>query len=90
MVDIHRRNPHIYLGGRIHRKKLMGCGMGSVLLNIGGAGSGSSYPSVSDYEETTGRQVAGRGLGEKHLSAKLEKLLVKPLNKKPSNIKFDL
>ena len=55
MSSTHRRNPHIYLGGRIHRKKLIGEGMGSVLLNVGGAGSGSSYPSVNDYEETTGR-----------------------------------
>jgi len=90
MVDIHRRNPHIYLGGRIHRRKLMGEGMGSVLLNNGGAGGGSSYPSVNDYEQATGRRVAGGGLGEKHLSSKLEKLMVKPLNKKPHNIKFEL
>lgn len=90
MVHIHRRNPHIYLGGRIHRKKLMGEGMGSVLLNVGGAGGGSSYPSVNDYEDTTGRRVVGGALGEKHLSAKLEKLMVKPLSKKPHNIKFDM
>ena len=68
----------------------MGEGMGSVLLKVGGAGGGSSYPSVNEYENTTGRQVRGGGLGEKHLSAKLEKLMVKPLNKKPANIKFDL
>jgi len=77
---------HMYVRGRIHRKKLMGEGMGSVLLNVGGAGSGSSYPSVSSYTETTGRQVVGRGI---HLGDKLEKLMVKPLNKKPQNIKFD-
>jgi hypothetical protein len=85
MVDLHRRNPHIYLGGRIHRRKLMGCGMGSVLLNKGGAGAGSSYPSVADYTEITGRQVKGGHLGEK-----LDKLMVKPLTKKPNNIKFEL
>lgn len=96
MVDIHRRNPHIYLGGRIHRRKLMGEGMGSVIMNVGGAGGGSSYPSVNEYEDTTGRRVVGGSLArfqphaEKHLSAKLEKLLVKPLNKKPANIKFDM
>ena len=82
---VHRRNPHIYLGGRIHRMKLMGEGMGSVLLNVGGAGGGSSYPSVSDYTEVTGRPVRGGNLG-----GKLEKLMVKPLSKKPHNIKFEM
>jgi len=80
-----RRNPHMYLGGRIHRKPLMGAGMGSVLLNVGGAGGGSSYPSVQDYSATTGRQVRGGGLG-----SKLDSLVVKPLAKKPANIKFSL
>jgi hypothetical protein len=85
MVEVHRRNPHIYVGGRIHRRRLMGAGMGSVLMNVGGAGSGSSYPSVADYTEITGRQVKGGDLGNK-----LDKLIVKPLNKKPHNIKFDI
>jgi len=82
---VHRRNPHCYIGGRIHLRKLMGSGMGSVLLNVGGAGAGSSYPSVSDYKEITGRPVRGGNLGEK-----LERLMVKPLSKKPHNIKFEL
>ena len=85
MVEIHRRNPNVYMGGRIHRRKLMGQGMGSVLLNVGGAGGGSSYPSVRDYTEQTGRQVRGGGLGDK-----LDKLMVKPLSKKPQNIKFSI
>ena len=84
---IHRANPNVMCGGRIHRKKLMeGTGMGSVLLNKGGAGAGSSYSDLDDYMNITGNNPArGSGLGEK-----LHKLIVKPLSKKPTNIKFDL
>jgi hypothetical protein len=80
-----RKNPNVYIGGRIHRKRLAGSGMGSVLMNKGGAGAGSSYSSVNDYEATTGLNVKGAGLGEK-----LSKLMVKPLNKKPHNIRFEM
>ncbi|NBR23486.1 MAG: hypothetical protein EBU08_06885 [Micrococcales bacterium] len=79
-----------YAGGRRLRagRKLMGRGMGSVLLNVGGAGGGSSYASIQDYEHTTGRQVPmGRGLGM-GLNSKLEQLMVKPLAKKPTTIRF--
>jgi hypothetical protein len=90
-MTLQRRNPNLYLGGRIHRRKLMGEGMGSVLLSRGGAGAGSSYPSVSDYMATTGRMVnEGRGLGGKVFEDKLHKLVVKPLHKKPQNIHFSL
>jgi hypothetical protein len=84
---LHRANPNVCVMGRIHRKKLMeGRGMGSVLLNKGGAGGGSSYESIDDYMTTTGNSPArGSGLGEK-----LHKLIVKPLTKKPQNIKFDM
>jgi hypothetical protein len=85
MYKMSGRNPHMYCSGRIHRRKLMGCGMGSVLLNVGGAGGGSAYPSVADYTEITGRQVKGGDLGNK-----LDKLMVKPISKKPHNIKFDI
>ncbi len=80
-----RRNPNVYIGGRIHRKRLAGCGMGSVLMNKGGAGGGSSYSSVDNFEATTGLNVKGAGLGEK-----LSKLMVKPLTKKPHNIRFEM
>lgn len=83
--NMQRRNPNVHVGGRIHRRRLMGCGMGSVLMNRGGAGSGSTYMSVQDYSATTGNRPAGTGLGEK-----LSKLLVKPLTKKPHNIRFDM
>lgn len=86
MVHICRRNPHIYLGGRIHRRPLMGSGMGSVLMNVGGAGGGSSYESPSAYTETTGRPVFRGG----DLGRKLQGLIVKPLQKKPQNIKFEM
>ena len=84
---LHRSNPNVMCCGRIHRKKLMeGRGMGSVLLNVGGAGSGSSYTSIDDYMNITGNSPArGSGLGEK-----LNRLIVKPLTKKPQNIKFDM
>ena len=58
-------------------------GSQAVLLNKGGAGSGSSYASVEDYEATTGLNVKGAGLDEK-----LSKLMVKPLTK--SRIIFGL
>jgi hypothetical protein len=63
-----------------------GRGMGSVLLNKGGAGGGSSYESIDDYMNITGNSPArGSGLGEK-----LHKLIVKPVSRKPANIKFDM
>lgn len=84
---LHRANPNVCVMGRIHRKKIMeGRGMGSVLLNKGGAGNGSSYTSMDEYMTITGNSPArGSGLGEK-----LHKLVVKPLSKKPQNIKFDM
>lgn len=84
---LHRSNPNVMCCGRIHRKKLMeGRGMGSVLLSKGGAGGGSSYESIDAYMDITGNNPArGSGLGEK-----LHKLIVKPLTKKPQNIKFDM
>jgi hypothetical protein len=59
--------------------------MGSVLLNKGGAGSGSSYDSPEDYEKTTENKIMGQGFSEK-----LSKMIVKPLVKKPKNINFEL
>ena len=70
---------------------IRGKGMGSVLLRTGGAGGGSSYPSVDDYVSITGRPVpsiSGKGLGS--ISKKLEALSIKPSNKKVKNIKFEL
>jgi hypothetical protein len=85
-MTLQRANPNVYVMGRLHRKKLMeGKGMGSILLNTGGAGAGSSYSSIDDYINTTGNKIStGSGLGEK-----LNKLVVKPLTKKPQNIRFD-
>ena len=53
------------------RKYMKGRGMGSVLLNKGGAGGASAYESVGDYTATTGVNpyansgisTMGRGLG---------------------------
>ena len=80
---VHRRSPNICVAGRLHRP-MLAKGMGSVLLNKGWTGSGSAYPSVEEYKETT-----GRGLGGK-LTDKLSKLIVKPVMKKPKNISFDM
>lgn len=60
-------------------KHLKGMGMGSVLLNKGGAGSASSYIDIDDYVNATGKNPfssKGKGLGE--LSKKLQKLNVQP------------
>ena len=76
--------------GTLHtgRRHIYGRGMGSVLLNKGGAGSGSSYSSMDDYIATT-RSIGG-SLGKKSLSSmnkKIEGLLVK---KKEKNINFNI
>lgn len=83
----------MYIGGRKLNGKGMCCkgmcfgsGMGSVLLNRGGSGSGSSYTSIDDYMKTTGvNPTRGSGLGEK-----LGSLVVKPLQKKVKNIQFSM
>ena len=96
----------IYLPGmpnvnmpRGHRQR-QGRGMGSVLL--GGVGSASSYESVDDYLETTGRKLSvpsGKGLypiggslgvDRNGLNKKLESLSVAPKKSKAKNIRFNL
>jgi hypothetical protein len=64
---------------------MLGKGMGSIILNKGGPGVGSSYDSVADYADTT-----GRGLGKSGMADKLSKLIVKPISKKPKNINFSM
>lgn len=76
--------PRMSIMGRHHSRVVRGGGMGSVLLNKGGTGSGSSYVSPEDYEATTGVRIAGSGLG-----GKLARLSVKPLSqKRTKNITF--
>jgi len=79
------------------RKYMRGRGMGSVLLNRGGAGGASGYESVGDYTATTGVDPygrpssvssTGRGLGQ--LNKKLEELAIKPRKRKEKNINFNL
>ena len=55
------------------------CG-GAILLNKGGAGVGSSYPSVEEYH-----RITGSGLADK-----IKSLMVKPLAIKKKNIKFNM
>ena len=99
----------IYLPGmpnvnmsRGHRQR-QGRGMGSILL--GGVGSASSYESVDDYMDTTGRKLggdifpsgkglylfgAGVGVDRRGLNRKLESLSVAPKKSKAKNIHFNL
>ena len=84
-----RRLTHTHMRGRaIPKMRLYGCGMGSVILNKGGAGVGSSYESPEAYEQITGQKI-GKGLGA-GLTEKLSKLMVKPLASKKPNIAFNL
>lgn len=94
--------PIMHSNLRSHRQR-QGRGMGSVILSRGGPGSASSYESVDDYVETTGRQLGsglgcglGLGLGMKSgadrrgLNRKLESLSVAPKKLKSKNISFNL
>lgn len=90
---VYLARPHT-LNNRVVVNKMKGTGMGSVLLNTGGAGGGSSYSSMEDYLRTTqrGKQM-GFGLGGA-IQKKLEGLAVKPADqkykKRKQNINFDL
>jgi len=94
--------PHTIQGKVVIHKK-SGTGMGSVLLNKGGPGSGSSYTSMNDYLHTT----EGKGLGSKlpskntmglglggMIEHRLQSLQLKPelkqYKKKADNISFSL
>jgi hypothetical protein len=87
-----RSNPYVYTSGRMcarGRAHIRGAGMGSVLLNVGGPGAGSSYSSLEEYKEITGRTIPSGGSLGGALSSKLQSLMVKPLDNKPkSNIRF--
>ncbi len=73
--------------------KVSGSGMGSVLLQKGGPGAGSSYSDIDDYIATTGinpyarasKKSSGSGISNK-LSEKLSKLAVVPDSVKRKNI----
>ena len=90
---VYLARPHT-INNRVVVNKMKGTGMGSVLLDRGGAGAGSSYASMEDYLRTTQRGKAmGFGLGGA-IQKKLESLSVKPaeqkFRKKKQNINFDL
>ncbi len=87
-----RKLTNVFVGGRIHYSHhltLKGAGMGSILLQKGGPGGGSSYESPEAYEQITGQSTKGVGSG---LNDKLSKLMIKPLSRKPlsSNIAFNI
>ena len=92
LIYVPRMN-NIHISGKNPRRQ--GRGMGSVLLQTGGPGSGSSYESLEDYKSTTGRGLGlGLGLGlstpdRSGLSKKLESLSITPAKQKPKNIKFN-
>ncbi len=78
-------------------RKIKGTGNGSVLLQKGGPGAGSSFQSVDEYFNTTGidatkapKMSSGNGLNK--INSSLEKLLVKSKGerKKEKNINFNL
>lgn len=87
------------------RRTPYGGGMGSVLLNKGGSGGGSSYSSPNEYHQITGRPIPqGSGLGtgfqrevpmntiqHKHLKNVNEKLqnLLAKPSMKKKNITFN-
>ena len=85
-----RKIPMVHIAGRTHTPHLAGCGMGSVLLNIGGppSGVGSSYSSLEDYSKITNNPIPMGSMGGQGLNDKLQKLMVKPLAKKPNAIRF--
>jgi len=53
---------------------------GSILLNKGGAGVGSSYPSLDEYH-----RITGNGLADK-----IKALMVKPISVKKKSIQFNM
>jgi hypothetical protein len=64
-------------------KHSQGQGMGSLLLNKGGAGGASSYIDIDDYIDTTGRNPYksdqhAKGKGFEKLSSKLSNLKIEP------------
>lgn len=89
--------PHT-INGKVITNKMKGTGMGSVLLNTGGAGSGSSYYSMQDYLATTGEKRSGtQGLGVGGaIEDKLSKLklsnpkIMDVPKRKPKNINFSI
>jgi hypothetical protein len=88
LIYVPRMN-NIHISGKNARRQ--GKGMGSVLLQVGGPGSASSYGSLEEYKDTTGR---GLGLGlstpdRSGLSKKLESLSINPSKQKPKNIRFN-
>lgn len=79
-----------YVVGR--RQVRCGTGVGAVLLD-GGLGGQSSYSSLDDYINTTGRNPLAKpkGQGLAKMNAQIENLLVKPKGKKKEkNINFNL
>jgi hypothetical protein len=66
---------------------MKGCGAGAVLLSMGGPGSASSYDTPTQYAETIGRGMCGRGYGGLGESSALANLKVSKM-KKPKNINF--
>ena len=95
--------PHTMSGKVIvgSKRKIVGGG-GSLLLNMGGPGVGSSYDSLSEYKQITGgrvrppppsREVSGVGLGgmiERNLQALALRPEPKSYRKKPQNISFSI
>ena len=70
----------------IQKSRMHGSG-GTLLLQRGGPGVGSTYLGYDDYKATTGGSLS---LGKFGLGAKLDALTLKPKPLKIKNIKFQL
>ena len=70
--------PRMMKGKMIRPSRPMG---GSILLDTGGPGVGSSYESVDEYKKITGNGLLGE---------KLKGLMVKPIRPVKKSINFNL
>jgi hypothetical protein len=78
--------------GMSPKPHVQGKGMGAVVIRKGGAGAGSSYIDLQDYEHTTGNipetyasdfaSRMGGGRISKKLSSKLSSLNIEPKKRK--------
>ena len=81
--------PHVHKSGFIlNKSRIQGTG-GTLLLQKGGPGVGSSYSGYDDYKATTGGSLS-LGKSTFGLGQKLDALTLKPKPVKIKNIKFQI
>jgi hypothetical protein len=89
---VYNNTKYRMFAGMSPKPHVQGRGMGAVVIRKGGAGAGSSYIDLEDYEHTTGNnpenyasQFASRmggGRISKNLSNKLSSLSIEPKKRK--------